>query len=158
MWHCSNSYGQVKLVGFSLIDFPLLGLIDHLEQVLLLQLTMFPVMIMCRHSPKLSRASELTATQVPTANDRQLEISQVEDLSGIWNSFIEEEGSSGRGRGTVHYVCQNGGQGGRGSKKGDLCHFQKRGQGGGQGIFSEFWKDYRQGTRVIHFCFHKRGL
>ena len=44
------------------------------------------------------------------------------------------------------------------AKRGTLCYFQMRGQGGGRGIFSEFWKDYIQSTRVTHFCFHKRGL
>ena len=53
--HCSNSSGQVKLIRFLLADFPLLGQADHLAQVLLLQLTTFPVIITCRQSPKLSR-------------------------------------------------------------------------------------------------------
>ena len=158
MWHCSISSSRVKLVGFLLADFPFLGITDHLAQVLLLQLTTFPVIIRCRQSPKLSRASELAATEVPTTNDRKLEISQVEDPSGIWNSFIAEEGSSGRGRGTVQYLCRNGGRWERVSKKRDLCHFQKRGQGGGQGIFSEVWKDYIQSTRVIQFLFSQKGI
>ena len=83
MFSCSISSSQVKLVGFLLADFPLLGLTDHLAQVLLPQLTTFLVIIRCRQSPKLSRASEMAATEVPTTNDRQLEISQVEDPSGI---------------------------------------------------------------------------
>ena len=69
-----------------------------------------------------------------------------------------EEGSSGREQGTVHYLCQYGEHGGRVSKKVDLCHFQKRGKGGDQGIFSEFWKDYIQGTRVVRYLFSQKGI
>ena len=86
--------------------------------------------------PKVVSRRELTAAQVPTANDRQLEISQVEDPSGIWNSFISEEGSSGRGQSTVLYLCRNSEHWGRVSKKRDFVLFSNAGTGwGSRNIF-----------------------
>ena len=47
-----------------------------------------------------------TGLHVSTANDGQLEISQVEDPSGMWSSFIAEEGSLDRAQRIVHYLCE----------------------------------------------------
>ena len=90
---------------FSSQSSHLFGLTDDLEQVLLLQLTAFPVIIVSGQFLKLSQTSQLTIAQVPTANVRQIEISQVDDPSGMWNSLIAEEGSLNRGQGTVQYYC-----------------------------------------------------
>ena len=64
---------------------------------------------------------------ISTANDGQLEISQVEDPSGMWSSFIAEEGSLDRAQRIVHYLCQRererGGGGGEGVAKRGLVTF-----------------------------------
>ena len=113
MWHC-NSSGEVKS-DFFLSGVTSLGLTARLEQMLLLQLTSSG-----------ADGNELDTTQAPTASDQDQKISQVENPSGIWNSFITEEGSSDRGKRTVHYLCQSwrGEEGGRASKKGGLVHFK----------------------------------
>ena len=86
--------------------------IDRLGQVLLLQLTTFPGSSGGDSSQSCLEKATLTTKFLQTANDRQLEISYVEDPSGMWSSFqIAEEGSldSSRIRDRSLFMAEGGG-------------------------------------------------
>ena len=79
-----------------------------------------------------------------------LRFTKLKDPSGMWNSFIAEEGRLEKAQGVVHYLCQGV------AKKGAPDIFDRRGKGSKK--ISEVWQKCTakvQGSLL--FCFEKGG-